>query len=246
MSRYSLANSFSVLDVNDADGTDREVGRKSVAAKKHVTKAKKKEAVAAAAECEDRAEDAHATPASDELELGLRERDAGCTEALTQPLVWIDCEMTGLEVDTCHLIEIAVVVTDGQLSRTAHGPDIVIHQSEEVLAGMNEWCVEQHGKSGLTERVRASTTSLAEAESAVLAFVALHADAGSATLAGNSVHCDLAFLKRHMPRLAAHLHYRIVDVSSVRELAKRWFPSASKRAPRKACLHTARSDILER
>ena len=116
---------------------------------------------------------------------------------------------------------------------------------EEVIAGMNEWCVEQHGKSGLTERVRASTVSLADAEAAVLAFVSTHCAAGAAILAGNSVHADLAFIKRYMPRLAAHLHYRLVDVSSVRELAKRWYPNASRRAPRKACAHTAKADILE-
>ena len=125
------------------------------------------------------------------------------------------------------------------------GPDLVVHQPDDVLHAMNAWCVEQHGKSGLTQRVRASTTTLEAAEDAVLAFVAAHTHPGAAQLAGNSVHCDLAFLRRYMPRLAAHLHYRIVDVSSVRELAKRWYPGEMRKAPRKACEHTALADIRE-
>jgi oligoribonuclease len=148
-------------------------------------------------------------------------------------------------VESCALLEIAVLVTDGRLERVLEGPDLVIHQSEAVLAGMNEWCVSHHGKSGLTERVRSSKVSLQEAEEAVLSFVARHTVAGHAQLAGNSVHCDLGFLRRYMPRLAAHLHYRIVDVSSVRELAKRWYPAEMRKAPRKACEHTAKADILE-
>ena len=170
---------------------------------------------------------------------------AAVESELDDPLVWIDCEMTGLDVDTCSIIEIAVLVSDGQLRTVREGPDLVVHQSDAVLDGMNEWCVEHHGKSGLTERVRASTVSLAQAEEEVLAFVSRFCAPGSAPLAGNSVHCDLAFLKRYMPRLAAHLSYRIVDVSSISAMGWRWFPSTMRRQPKKECAHTAKSDILE-
>ena len=129
--------------------------------------------------------------------------------------------------------------------RVIEGPNLVIHQSDEVLHGMNAWCVEQHGKSGLTQRVRASDVSLAAAEDAVLAFVERHTTAGTAPIAGNTVHCDLLFLRRYMPRLAAHLHYRIVDVSSIHELAKRWYPAELRRQPRKTNAHTAMSDVRE-
>jgi len=185
------------------------------------------------------------------------------------------------EVETCAILEIAVMVSDGDLVRQetrgaesttsdapadqgrvievtilqtqpsvsdlvpSQGPSLVIHHPEPVLAGMNAWCVEQHGKSGLTQRVRASAITLAEAEAAVLSFVARHTQPQAAQLAGNSVHVDLAFLRRYMPSLAAHLSYRIVDVSSVRELAKRWYPAEMRRAPRKACEHTALADIRE-
>lgn len=171
--------------------------------------------------------------------------ETGARDELVDPLVWIDCEMTGLEVETCALIEIAVLVTDGQLRTVVEGPDLVIAQSEEVLAGMNAWCVEHHGKSGLTERVRASTVSLAEAEEQCLAFVSRFCAHGTAQLAGNSVHVDLSFLKRYMPRLAAHLSYRVVDVSSISALGWRWYPSTMRRQPRKECAHTAKADILE-
>ena len=148
-------------------------------------------------------------------------------------------------MDECTILEIAVVLTDGQLTNVIHGPEVVIHQSEEVLGAMNDWCREHHEKSGLTERVRQSTVTMEQAEAQVLRFVRQHTQPGCCHLAGNTVHCDLSFLKRYMPRLAAHLHYRIVDVSSVRELARRWFPNEMKKAPRKEMRHTARSDILE-
>lgn len=149
------------------------------------------------------------------------------------------------DVDTCTILEIACLLTDGSLNTVIHGPEIVIHHDEDVLSTMNDWCKEHHGKSGLTQRVRESTVTLREAEAQVLEFVQRYTTAGGAHLAGNSVHADLAFLKRYMPSLAAHLHYRIVDVSSVRELARRWYPADMKKAPRKELRHTARSDILE-
>jgi len=239
MGRSSLNNAFALLELEPEAGSGSGTGGASKS--KRRTKAKAKAAEAAASEPD---------AAAGQAELPAERGSAAAlskplSEPLSEPLVWIDCEMTGLEVDVCAIIEIAVLITDGQLGRVVEGPDLVIHQSEAVLAGMNEWCVEQHGKSGLTQRVRESRVSLEEAETAVLAFVAAHTQPGTATLAGNSVHCDLAFIKRYMPRLAAHFHYRIVDVSSVRELASRWFPNHSRRAPRKSMQHTAKADILE-
>lgn len=165
---------------------------------------------------------------------------------LKQPLVWIDCEMTGLDPDKDSIMQIAVICTDGSLEQVEEGPEIVVHQTEEILEGMNEWCVEQHGKSGLTQACRDSTVSLAEAEQTILQFVQQHApDPSGAQIAGNSVHVDLAFLRRHMPRLAEHLHFRIVDVSTLGELCRRWFPREHSRAPKKKNTHTALSDIRE-
>ncbi|PSC72624.1 mitochondrial [Micractinium conductrix] len=154
--------------------------------------------------------------------------------------------MTGLDVEKDAVLQIAVVCTDGALEQIVEGPEFTIHQPEEVLQGMNEWCVEQHGKSGLTQACRDSTTSLAEAEQAVLEFVQQQApEPGTAQIAGNSVHVDLAFLRRSMPRLVDHLHYRIVDVSTLGELCRRWFPREHARAPKKKNTHTAMSDIRE-
>ncbi len=126
------------------------------------------------------------------------------------------------------------------------GPNLAIHQSDEVLDSMNEWCIEHHGVSGLTQRVRDSTISMQDAEDQVLAFVTKHVpEPKMALLAGNSVHMDLAFLRQCMPRLVDHLHYRIVDVSSVAEVCRRWCPDIARKAPRKERLHTALADIKE-
>lgn len=142
------------------------------------------------------------------------------------------------------MLQIAVVVTDGRLERVVEGPEIAISHSEAVLAGMNEWCVKHHGDSGLTQAVRDSGVSMAEAEEAVLAFVRQHVpEPFVGHLAGNSVHVDLAFLRRCMPRLVGHLHYRIVDVSSVGECVRRWCPRDFGKGPKKTNAHTAMSDI---
>ncbi|PNH00755.1 putative oligoribonuclease [Tetrabaena socialis] len=131
------------------------------------------------------------------------------------------------------------------LDRLLQGPCLAIHHDEEVLANMNAWCIEHHGKSGLTQRVRESTTSLAEAEDQLLAFLVEHTAENAAQLAGNSIHVDRMFLYRYMPRVVAHLSYRIVDVSSIKEVARRWFPQTYRKAPRKELKHTAESDIRE-
>jgi len=159
------------------------------------------------------------------------------------PLVWIDLEMSGLDPDTCEVLEIATLITDGELELIAEGPDLVIHQPDPVLTAMDAWCTQQHGNSGLTAQVRASNISLAEAEARTLEFVRAHCQPGRSPLCGNSIGHDRRFLLRHMPQLAAFLHYRSVDVSSVKELARRWYPDVPP--PRKGETHRALDDIRE-
>ena len=168
------------------------------------------------------------------------------SDKLDQPLVWVDLEMTGLDPDSDVIVEVAVIVTDGALEQLAEGPDLVISQPEEKLAAMVDVVREMHQASGLTAAVRASETSLADAEREVLAFIAAHVpERGVAPLAGNSVHADRMFLRRHMPEVEGHLHYRNVDVSTVKELAKRWRPDVVEQAPEKEGGHRALADIRE-
>lgn len=169
----------------------------------------------------------------------------GKVRRLKNPLIWIDLEMTGLDVERDTIIEVACIATDGDLNTAIEGPCTAIHHPDSVLDGMNDWCKEHHGKSGLTQRVRDSTVSMAEAEEALLDFISRHTEEGMAQLAGNSVHVDRMFLLKYMPRVTAYLSYRIVDVSSIKELSRRWFPNAYRKAPRKALAHTALSDIRE-
>lgn len=160
-------------------------------------------------------------------------------------LLWVDLEMTGLDASRDHILEIACIITDGALVRSVEGPSIVIHQPEHVLDGMNDWCKEHHGPSGLTQRVRDSTTTLEAAEASVLAFVQRHTPPLSVQLAGNAVYKDKEFLEKYMPSLMAHLHWSIVDVSSVRSLVYRWHPRTLRRAPPKKSSHRALEDIRE-
>lgn len=168
--------------------------------------------------------------------------DAG----LTQPLVWIDLEMTGLDPDAEVIVEIAAIITDGELATVVEGPDIVVAAPGAALAGMVPKVQQMHAKSGLDVAVRASTTSVADAERQVLDFVrGLVPQPGTAPLAGNSVHADRMFLRRHMSALEAHVHYRNVDVSTLKELARRWHPDVLAAAPRKTGDHRALADIRE-
>jgi oligoribonuclease len=161
-------------------------------------------------------------------------------------LVWIDCEMTGLDLQRDALIEIAALVTDGDLRVLGEGIDLVIHADESQLAGMPDVVREMHARSGLTEEVRRSTLSVREAEEEVLAYVREHVpDLRTAPLAGNSIATDRGFLARDMPELDAHLHYRMVDVSSIKELCRRWFPRVFYAKPEKGMAHRALADILE-
>jgi oligoribonuclease len=161
-------------------------------------------------------------------------------------LVWIDCEMTGLDLQRDALVEIAVLVTDGELNVLGEGVDVVIHADEAALAGMPEIVRDMHAKSGLTEEVRASKVTVREAEEKVLAYIREHVpEPGSAPLAGNSIATDRGFLARDMPELDAHLHYRMIDVSSLKELARRWFPRVFYAKPEKGLAHRALADIRE-
>jgi oligoribonuclease len=161
-------------------------------------------------------------------------------------LVWIDCEMTGLDLGKDALIEIAALVTDADLRVLGDGVDLVIHTDDATLDGMPDVVREMHGKSGLTQEVRRSKVTLAEAERQVLEYVRGYVpDARSAPLAGNSIATDRGFIARDMPELDTYLHYRMVDVSSIKELCRRWFPRIYYAQPEKGLAHRALADILE-
>jgi len=162
-------------------------------------------------------------------------------------LVWVDMEMTGLEPERGErIIEVATILTDGNLVEIATGPSIVIHQSDEVLAAMDDWNQKHHGGSGLVDRVKASAISEAEAEAQTLAFINAHVPAKERpVLAGNSIHQDRRFIRAYMPALEKRLHYRMVDVSTVKELARRWYPAIVDKQPKKKETHRALDDIRE-
>ena len=159
-------------------------------------------------------------------------------------LIWIDMEMTGLQPDSDRIIEIAVLVTDPQLAVVAEGPVLVVHQPDEVLEAMDTWNKSTHKKTGLIERVRASTMSEAEAERSALEFLERHVPANNSPMCGNSICQDRRFLARWMPRLEAHFHYRNLDVSTLKELVRRWKPEAAKGFSKEG-KHEALADILE-
>lgn len=159
-------------------------------------------------------------------------------------LIWIDLEMTGLNPDTDRIIEIATVVTDAHLNILAEGPVLAIHQKDRVLNAMDEWNTRQHGQSGLTERVRRSRVDEAAAEAQTLEFLSRFVDARTSPICGNSICQDRRFLYRHMPKLEAFFHYRNLDVSTLKELAKRWKPGLAE-GFKKAQKHTALADIHE-
>jgi oligoribonuclease len=159
-------------------------------------------------------------------------------------LVWLDMEMTGLDPDGDRVIELACVVTDAHLEVIAEGPVLAVHQSDEVLAGMDKWNTSTHGKSGLTERVRASTLTEAAAEARMIEFLSQHVPARTSPICGNSICQDRRFLARHMPQLEAWFHYRNLDVSALKELCKRWRPELASQF-KKAQRHEALADIYE-
>ena len=159
-------------------------------------------------------------------------------------LIWIDMEMTGLQPDSDRIIEIALLVTAPDLGPVAEGPVLVVHQPDEVLEAMDTWNKGTHGRSGLIDKVRASTLDEAQAERAALEFLAEHVPANASPMCGSSICQDRRFLARWMPRLEAHFHYRNLDVSTLKELAKRWKPEVMKGFVKQS-KHEALADILE-
>ncbi|MEM6961393.1 MAG: oligoribonuclease [Myxococcota bacterium] len=162
-----------------------------------------------------------------------------------QLLVWVDLEMTGLDPDTCRILELAMLITNSELEVVAEGPTLVVHQSDAILGAMDEWNTRTHGESGLIERSRASILDEAAAEKEVLEFVTPYCSPRTAPLAGNSIYQDRRFIAKYMPQFDAFLHYRLVDVSTLKELAMRWNPEVYGRRPKKKGAHRALDDIRE-
>lgn len=161
-----------------------------------------------------------------------------------QNLIWLDCEMTGLDADKERLIEIAVIVTSPDLSVRIEGPVFVIHQSDELLSKMDKWNQGTHKKSGLIDKVKASTTTEEESQTALLKFISKYVGKSLSPCCGNTISQDRKFLERYMPKLDAYFHYRNIDVSTLKELAARWAPEV-KAAFKKAQKHTALADVHE-
>lgn len=159
-------------------------------------------------------------------------------------LIWLDLEMTGLEPATDKILEIATIVTDSELNIIAEGPVFAIHQPDEILDNMDEWCVNQHGKSGLTKRCKESSTDLATASQETINFLAQYVPAGKSPMCGNSIGQDRRFMHIHMPELEQFFHYRNLDVSTVKELARRWKPEVLESFQKKGT-HLALDDIKE-
>ena len=160
-----------------------------------------------------------------------------------QRMVWIDLEMTGLDIEKESIIEIATIITDGELNILAHGPNVAITVVESLIEGMDEWNTTHHFESGLVKRIREQGVNLSEAENMTLNFLKEWVDPNTAPLCGNSVWNDRRFLEKEMPLVADYLHYRMIDVSTVKELARRWYPEVDK-YPKKGA-HLALDDIIE-
>ncbi|CAN6461923.1 unnamed protein product [Victoria cruziana] len=204
-----LSNIFSVLSLDVGDNTDQTAASTPMDSLKQ---SGKKNSVK------------EQTPEADE-ECTSGE---GSSEGFKSPLVWIDLEMTGLDIDVDRILEIACIITDGSLSHLAEGPDLIIHQSKECLDKMGEWCQNHHSASGLSEEVLASTITEADAEMQVIDFLKRHIEGSyQPKLAGNSIYVDFQFLKKYMPDLAAMFSHVLVDVSSVNALCFRWYPKGT-------------------
>lgn len=162
---------------------------------------------------------------------------------MTQHLIWIDLEMTGLDPDRHAIVEIASIVTDNQLGIVAEGPDLAIHQPEDVLSNMEPWSLTHHQESGLMDRIRSSPYTCRQAEEKTLQFLSRYCERGASPLCGNSIGQDRRFLVKYMPALESFFHYRNIDVSSVKELVKRWYPSLPRFKKQKS--HLALKDIRE-
>ena len=159
-------------------------------------------------------------------------------------LIWVDMEMTGLNPDTDRIIEVALVITDSQLNMVAEGPVLVVHQRNEILDGMDKWNQSTHAKSGLIDKVKASTLTEVEVETQMIEFLKLHLPSGISPMCGNSICQDRRFMVRSMPQLEAYFHYRNLDVSTLKELAKRWKPEIAANFS-KDSKHEALADIYD-
>ena len=159
-------------------------------------------------------------------------------------LVWVDMEMSGLQPETDRILEIAMIVTDGDLNIVAEGPVLVVHQEDAVLDRMDAWNKGTHGKSGLIDKVKASTLTEADVEAACLAFLKQYVKSSISPMCGNTIHQDRRFMNRYMPKLEAYFHYRNIDVSTIKELCKRWQPEIAKGFSKQQA-HTALADIIE-
>ena len=159
-------------------------------------------------------------------------------------LVWVDMEMSGLLPETDRILEIAMIVTDGDLNIVAEGPVLVVHQEDAVLDRMDAWNKGTHGKSGLIDKVKASTLTEADVEAECLAFLKQHVKSSISPMCGNTIHQDRRFMNRYMPKLEAYFHYRNIDVSTIKELCKRWQPEIAKGFSKQQA-HTALADIIE-
>uniref|UniRef100_A0A0N5AYC4 Probable oligoribonuclease n=1 Tax=Syphacia muris TaxID=451379 RepID=A0A0N5AYC4_9BILA len=160
-------------------------------------------------------------------------------------IIWIDCEMTGLVLAKSTLVEVACIITEGNLEVVAEGPDIVIHHPDYVLDRMSAWCKSTFTKNGLLDAIRSSKISMEAAEKEILSFLNKYTKKGQCCLAGNSVSVDRLFIDKYMPSVGQHLHYRTIDVSSIKEVVKRWYPEKYKQLPAKREAHLALSDIRE-
>lgn len=163
----------------------------------------------------------------------------------TKPIVWIDCEMTGLDLHKDRLMEIACVVTDHNLNVIAEGPNIVINQPDSLLTTMDSWCTNTHTKTGLLQACRDSKITEQQAEDVVLTFIKKYVKIHEAPLAGNTIYMDRLFLREQMPKIDKYLHYRVIDVSSIKELCRRWNTTIYDGTPSKKLSHRALDDILE-
>ncbi|XP_023722683.1 oligoribonuclease, mitochondrial isoform X2 [Cryptotermes secundus] len=160
-------------------------------------------------------------------------------------LVWVDMEMTSLDVTEGRILEVACLITDSNLNIIAEGQDLVIHQPDDVLQSMNEWCIEHHGMSGLTDASRNSKLTIEEADQQILNFLKIYIPPGKCPVAGNSVYMDRLFMNRYLPEVDKYLHYRIVDVTTIKELCRRWSPTVFAKTPPKILSHRSLSDIKE-
>jgi oligoribonuclease len=165
---------------------------------------------------------------------------------IDKPLVWIDLEMSGLSLKTEYILEIACIITDAELNIIAESPNLIINHPQSLMDSMNDWCKKTHSESGLVSAVLSSKISMKDAENQILSFIKEHIPQEKiAILAGNSIHVDKQFLFKDMPSIVEHLHYRLLDVSTVKELCSRWYPEQFKCAPVKSCTHRALDDIKE-